>query len=84
MAHFVLSDFLALSLDQMPAAKTAYPAGIAPAAPSASTAAMELGRHASHQFVRSSILDLTFTFPANSSSALSNALGNRFIYCPGT
>ncbi len=49
MAHFVLSDFLALSLDQMPAGKTAYPPGIPPTAPSASTAAMELGRVGSHQ-----------------------------------
>ncbi|CAL8463928.1 g3463 [Coccomyxa elongata] len=49
VAHFVLSDFLALSLDQMPAGKTAYPPGIPPTAPSASTANMELGRVGSHQ-----------------------------------
>ena len=43
MAHFVLTDFLELSLEEMPANLTTYPAGIPATAPSALTASMHLG-----------------------------------------
>jgi hypothetical protein len=44
VAHFVLSDFLALPLDEMPAGRTAYPPGIPPNAPSALTASLPVSR----------------------------------------
>ena len=43
VAHFVLTDFLELSLEEMPARLTAYPPGIPATAPSALTASMHLG-----------------------------------------
>ena len=43
MAHFVLTDFLELSLEELPANLTTYPAGIPATAPSALTASMHLG-----------------------------------------
>ena len=43
VAHFVLTDFLELSLEEMPADLTTYPAGIPATAPSALTASMHLG-----------------------------------------
>ena len=43
VAHFVLTDFLELSLEEMPACLTAYPPGIPATAPSALTASMHLG-----------------------------------------
>ena len=43
VAHFVLTDFLELSLEEMPANLTTYPAGIPATAPSALTASMHLG-----------------------------------------
>lgn len=43
VAHFVLTDFLELSLEEMPANLTSYPAGIPATAPSALTASMHLG-----------------------------------------
>lgn len=43
VAHFVLNDFLELSLEEMPANLTVYPAGIPATAPSALTASMHLG-----------------------------------------
>ena len=43
MAHFVLTDFLELPLEEMPARLTAYPPGIPATAPSALTASMHLG-----------------------------------------
>ena len=82
VAHFVLSDFLALSLDQMPAGKTAYPEGIPPAAPSASTAALDLGRHGSQQPVSPAASCNKFSAFADFRKEVSQACYSRHVYMP--
>ena len=52
VAHFVLSDFLALSLDALPAGKTAYPPNIPAIAPSAATASLAPTVHLCQALVR--------------------------------